>query len=152
MNMKKIIITLVVLSAFLFVFLFVSEKMFNKTIVDTNNPSQDIVLPIMDIKEQYKGSTYTFAGTIDLPTPCHQLDTKVNQISDAVFEIEMNIVAPAQDIMCAQVIAPTPYNVSFEGPSDILIYAKLDGEIYELSRFVIPEGEDINTFELFIKG
>jgi hypothetical protein len=154
MNIKKIIAVVIVLLIILVSFLFLSEKIFNYTVVEQlNSPLQeDPILPITDIKEEYKDSTYTFVGTIDVPTPCHSLESKVNKISDVIYEIEINTINPSEDIMCAQVITSKQYKVSFEGSENILVYAKINGTIYELSRFVIPEGEDINTFELMIKG
>lgn len=152
--MKKTIIVIITLAALLFVLLYVSEKIFNKTIVEQlNSPLQEeAVLPILDIKEEYKNSTYTFAGEIDLPTPCHKIETKVNKISDVMYEIEVNTIEPSPDQGCVQVITPQKYKVSFEGPESVLVYAKIDDRVYELNRFVIPEGENIDTFELFIKG
>lgn len=154
MNIKQMIITLVALSVALFTVLFASEKIFNKTIIPDMTPSseQEAILPIMDIKEQYVAPTYTFVGSIDVPTPCHTLNAKVNQISDVMFEIEVNTISPGDDVMCAQVISTQQFSVSFDAPKDILVYAKINGEIYELSRFVIPEGENINNYDLFIKG
>lgn len=152
--MKKIIITFTALLVLLIVFLFVSENIFNKTIVDQlNTPLQEeAILPIVDIKEQYKDSNYTFVGSIDLPTPCHTVEANVNQITDVMFEIIVNTIEPKEDVMCAQVITPRQYSVSFEGPETVLVYANINGVIHELSRFVVPEGEDINAFELYIKG
>lgn len=153
--MKKISITFVTLLVILATFLFISEKVFKKTIIEepqSQSQEQEEILPIADIKEQYIDSTYTFVGSVDLPTPCHTLETKVNQISDTVFEIVVNTIAPAEGIMCAQVITPRQYSASFEAPENILVYANINGVITELSRFVVPEGENINTFELYIKG
>jgi uncharacterized protein YneF (UPF0154 family) len=151
--MKKIIITFVTLLIVLIAGLFIAEKFFNKTIIEeVSAPINTEPLPIIDIKEQYKDSTYTFVGTIDVPTPCHSLTTSVNPISEGLYEIVITTVSPQEDIMCAQVITPKQYSVSFEAPADIEVIATIDGVLHELSRFVIPEGADISTFELYIKG
>lgn len=151
--MKNTIISIVVLIALLVLVLFGFQKFFNRNIIPTNQePVQEEILPVHEIKEQYDGSTYTFAGTIDLPTPCHSLETNVIQLSGSEYQIQINTIAPEEDVMCAQVITPQPYNVSFEAPADITVTAQINGQDYELSRFVVPEGEDINLFELYIKG
>lgn len=151
--MKNTIISIIVLVALLVLVLFGFQKFFNRNIISTNQePVQEEILPVHEIKEQYDGSTYTFAGTIDLPTPCHSFETNVVQLSGSEYQIQINTIAPGEDVMCAQVITPQPYNISFEAPSDITVTAQINGQNYELSRFVVPEGEDINLFELYIKG
>jgi hypothetical protein len=150
--MKKIIITFFALVIILLAILFVSEALFNKNLIEQIPTPIEDVLPIVDIKEQYKDSTYTFVGSVDLPTPCHSVEAKVNQISDPLYEIEVTILPPAPDVMCAQVITPRQYSVSFQAPEEITVFANINGVIHELSRFVVPEGENINTFELYIKG
>lgn len=151
--MKNTIISIVILIALLVLVLFGFQKFFNRNIISPERESiQEEILPVHEIKEQYDGTTYTFAGTIDLPTPCHSLETNVVQLSESEYQIQINTVSPGEDVMCAQVISPQPYNISFDAPADIAITAQIDGQDYELSRFVVPEGEDINLFELYIKG
>lgn len=151
--MKKIIITVVALVIALFVIVYGYEFVFNKPIIESPTvdeyqaPAQKV-----EVKEQQKGSMYTFAGELDLPTPCHSLTTKVNKISDTTYQIEINTVAPAADVMCAQVITPKPYKVSFEAGENITVTVLLDGVEYETNRFLIPDGANIDTFKLEIKG
>ena len=151
--MKKIIITIVALLAILSILIYGYEFIFKKPIIESPTITpQDNVTETIEIKEQYKNSVYTFAGSIDLPTPCHSITEKVNQISESKYEIEINIIAPDQDTMCAQVITPKTYKVSFTAGPDIIITAKINGVTYELNRFLIPNDQNIDTFKLEIKG
>lgn len=140
--------------ALLVLILFGFQKFFNRDLITEKQEMviSEEILPVLEIKEQYENGTYTFAGTIDLPTPCYSLKTSVAQVSQEEYQIQINTIAPEADVMCAQVITPQPYNVSFEAPIDIVVTAKIDDQLHELTRFVIPEGEDINLFELYIKG
>lgn len=151
--MKKIIITIVALLAILTVLVYGYEFIFKKPIIESPTITpEDILTETIEVKEQYKNSTYTFVGSVDMPTPCHSLTQKVNQISESKYEIEINTIEPNQDTVCAQVITPKTYKVSFTAKPDITVTAKINGVIYELNRFLIPNDQNIDTFKLEIKG
>lgn len=151
--MKNTIITIIVLLALLGLVLFGFSKIFTTSPTSIMpEPDTEEILPVLEIKEQYDGTTYTFAGTIDLPNPCYQLETNVLEVSENEYVIQINTIEPGEDVMCAQVITPQAYNVTFEAAEDAQISAQINDQKYELFRFVVPEGEDINLFELFIKA
>lgn len=152
--MKKTIITIVSLIVLLAVVLYGYEFIFKKPVIESPTIDQTEEFPqeALEVKEQYKDSKFTFVGTIPVPTPCHTLTSKVNMVAPGAYQIELTTVPPKEGIMCAQVITDKTFKVVFAAPEDALVTAIIDGVPYELNRFTIPDGENIDTFELMIKG
>ena len=152
--MKKTIITIISLLIVLSVLIYGYEFIFKKPIIEspTIEESTDDFLPTLEVKEQYKNSTYTFVGSIQVPTPCHSVASKVNKISDSEYQIELTTVSPAKDIVCAQVVTDKSFKVSFQAPVGVKVTAILDGVPYQINRFVIPNDQNIDTFQLEVKG
>jgi hypothetical protein len=151
--MKKTIITIVSLVAVLFVVAYAYEFIFNKPIIESPTIEQEqFPTQKVEVKEQYKGTTYTFAGSLDVPTPCHTLSTKTNKISDTKYQIELITGNPKEGVVCAQVISPKTYKVSFDAPKDIVVTILVNGVEYETNRFLVPNDQNIDTFNLEIKG
>ena len=152
--MKKTIILVVSLIALLTVILYGYEFIFKKPIIEspTIPTLQETSSQTIELKEQYKDSTYTFVGDIAVPTPCHDLKSKVNNISKDVYQIEITTIAPAPDVVCAQVVTDKKFKVSFVASPNIQITALVDGVIYNVNRFTIPLDQNIDTFKLLIKG
>ena len=152
--MKKTIIGIVSLLIILIAVVYGYEFIFKKPVIEspTIEEQENFQDQKVEIKEQYKDSTYTFAGVLDLPTPCHSFTTKTNKVSDSKYQIVVTTVNPKEDVMCAQVVTPKPYKVSFEAPENIEVTILIDGIEYQTNRFVIPSGENIDTFKLEIKG
>ncbi len=151
--MKKTIITIIVLLIGLIIVVYAYEFIFKKPIIesptvnDTSFPTQKI-----ELKEQYKDSTYTFVGSVDLPTPCHSLKTEVKKVLDTKYQIQVTTISPKEGVMCAQVITPKPYKVSFKAQADVEVTVNINGTEYQTNRFVVPDGENIDTFQLEVKG
>ena len=151
--MKKTIIIIVSLLIVLSLLVYGYEFIFKKPIIESPTTEEtDNVLPTLEVKEQYKNSTYTFMGDVQVPTPCHSLENKVNKISNTEYQIELKTIAPQKDIVCAQVVTDKSFKVSFQAPADIKVTALLDGVPYQINRFIVPNDQNIDTFKLEIKG
>lgn len=152
--MKKTIIGIVSLLVVLIALVYSYEFIFKKPIIEspTVEQQEELQNQKIEIKEQYKDSIYTFAGVLDLPTPCHSFSIETNKISDSKYQIVLNTINPKEDIVCAQVVTPKPYKTSFRAPENIEVTVLIDGVEYQTNRFVIPSNEDIDTFKLEIKG
>ncbi len=130
------------------------ELIFKKSVIEAPvvEESTDTTTSTIELKEQYKNLTYTFVGSIQTPTPCHSVESKVNKISDNTYQIQLTTVAPGKDVVCAQVITDKVFKVSFQAPEDIQVEATVDGIPYNVNRFLIPSDQNIDTFNLEIKG
>lgn len=99
-------------------------------------------------KYQYKDGQHIFVGNLKLPTPCHTYNAEVVQ-KDGAAEIR---VTTEEGGVCVQQITERLFKVSFEGEQGDNIFATLNGETVNLNIFEIPEDEDIDDIEIFIKG
>ena len=151
--MKKTIIAIVSLLVVLLIVVYGYEFIFKKPIIEApSNEEQQESTEVVEIKAQHKGSTYIFAGSIDVPTPCHSLQTQAVKLSNTEYQIQINTIAPKDGMICAQVISQKSYKVTFDAPKDIVVTALINGVSYETNRFLIPSEENIDTFNLEIKG
>ncbi len=150
----KTIITITSLLAGLLIIVYGYQFIFKKPILESPTINDEATFPAqkIELKEQYKGSTYTFVGTLELPTPCHTLEQSVNKISDTEYQIEINTIDPKKDIVCAQVITPKSYKVSFEAGADIDVSIRINGVVYQTNRFIVPSDVNIDSYTLDIKG
>ena len=139
----------------LIVFVYGYEFIFNKPIIESPTIEAPSTKEKVEIKEQYKDSTYTFGGTVDVPTPCHSLATKTNKVSETKYLIIVDTISPKQGVVCAQgaqVISQKSYKVSFEAPANIEVTVIIDGVEYQTNRFLVPLNENIDLFQLEVKG
>lgn len=152
--MKKTILTIISLLIVLSVLIYGYEFIFKKPVIEspTIEEPADNFLSALELKEQYKNSTYTFVGSIQLPTPCHSLTNKVNKISETEYQIQLTTVPPQKDQVCAQVLTDKSFKVSFQAAANIKVTVLLDGVVYQVNRFVIPNDQNIDTFQLEVKG
>ncbi len=132
-----------------------------QTTVDNNqndgnlNVNQETFAPleIMTVNHQYLDGTHTIVGTLSLPTPCHSYNATTNTVGDTT-EVYLEILEPSNDsdTVCAQVITDVTFRVEFEAPENQKISGFLNGKAVILNLFSIPEGENIDDYEMMIKG
>ncbi len=151
--MKNKIITIVALVVLLAVSIYGYEMVFKKPLVESpSQETEEVVMPTLDIKEQYDKGSYTYAGTIQVPTPCHTIGARAMSVGDNVYAINITVAAPATGVMCAQVITDKEYKVTFAAPMDAMVKAYINGVEYKINPFVVPAGQNIDDFDISIKG
>lgn len=152
MNTKiiAVIILLIVLGAGVYGYEAISKKSIveSPSALEESNES----LPILDIKEQYRDGKFTFAGDVQAPTPCNTVTSEAVLNGDNSYQIQITIKDLPQDAVCADVITDKEYSVTFEASQNAQISATINEKPYELNRFSVPLDQDINTYELHIKG
>lgn len=108
---------------------------------------------LVTAKYQYRDGIHTIAGTIDLPTPCHLLEVEPFFVGEDRMNVELRFTRSlAQNTDCVQVTTPQPFKVTFEAPEGVNISATLNGVPVTLNIVTVPEGEDLDNFDAFIKG
>ncbi len=143
---------------------------FQKTTLDTNTPVNSEVASTTDwvnapanvtvtdktvitAKHAYQKGQHIVAGEIPLPTPCDILETNALASADkkaAVFQFMTSIKSGAE--MCAQVITPARFKVSITADKDAKLTATLNGQPVTLNLIEAAPGENLDNFELYIKG
>ena len=152
--MKNKIITIVGLLVLLVVLVFGYEMIFKKPLIEAPNKddsSEDLLLTL-DVKRQYEGGVYTFAGSIPLPTPCHTISAEVLAMENNETAIVITTTPPNPETVCAQVITLKDFKVSFEVNEESSVRAFVDNVEYRINNFDVPAGFDIDEFDLRIKG
>lgn len=104
---------------------------------------------IVTAKHQYKNGTHTYAGEIVMPTPCDALSWTTASTSESVT---INFVSTSPADPCAQVITSQRFKVSFRGSASTTVQATLNNSPVRLNVIEVGDGEDLDAFEIYIKG
>lgn len=143
---------------------------FKKTTVDTNKlPAEDIntwenapaqvsstspvtAKTVVTAKHAYRNGMHIIAGEIPLPSPCHILESagSASADKDHVFVEMVSSVKTGE--MCAQVITPARFKVSVKANKDAIISGTLNGKGIILNLIEAGPNENLDNFELYIKG
>ncbi len=130
----------------------------NKTINSNPYDRQDIANEIIqkpektvNVKHQFKDGVHTYIGTIELPNPCYlPLKTNLNSSeNEMIIEINYSL---NQEAVCTQQIIEEGFKISFEGQKNESVLATINGELVNLNIFEINPEDDIEEYEIFIKG
>lgn len=117
-----VVIVLVIVLAILF-FKGKDVVQSNENGVDTFRPDEIAAV------HSYDNGTHTLAGEIDLPTPCHTLNVEalVRESFPEQVSIEFDTTSGDGDL-CAQVITPTPWDISFQASEEPVITGAFNDE------------------------
>lgn len=121
---------------------------------DTREPDADTYgITRIDATHFFRDGTHTIVGELLMPTPCDLLTTDVSIAESFPEQVTVLFdVINNSEGLCAQVITPQRFRVSFDASRDATIGATFRGENVIVNLIAAPEGEDPDDFELFIKG
>lgn len=106
----------------------------------------------INAKHQWKDGTHTVAGEIEMPTPCHIIDNAVEVAESFPEQIRIYFTMETNADVCTQVITPARFKIDIQASEMASIEAKLNGEKAVLNLIEAGPDEDLDDFELFIKG
>ena len=108
---------------------------------------------ILTAKHDFSDGTHVVAGELDMPTPCERLTVEPFFVDGDTSNVELHFqTINESEEACAQVITPARFKVEFAAPESAAISATLNGESVVLNLVDIPEGEDLESFDEYIKG
>jgi hypothetical protein len=117
-------------------------------------PEKSFKPDLVTVKHQFKDDTHTFVGSVDMPTPCDLLTTEgVAQVREPradLITLQFTVVNEAD--VCAQVITPARFKMTVGAGEDAEFEALWDGAPVQLNVIDVAPGEDIDAFEVYIKG
>ena len=117
-------------------------------------PKDIVVTPktVITAKHAYQGGAHIVAGEIPLPSPCHILEANGTASADKkqVFIELLSSVKTGE--LCAQVITPARYKVTVKADKSAKISATLNGQEVTLNLIEAGPNENLDNFELYIKG
>jgi hypothetical protein len=159
MEQKHIIASVLVL-VLIVLGMFIFAGMKHKEIVEENTPPAPVVeettpydnITRIDAKHFFDGKTHTLVGEILMPTPCDLLNWS-SDIAESMPEqvtVRFDVINDAD--MCAQVMTPQRFKVSFDASQGANIRVLFMGKELPLNLVPALPGESPDDFEVFIKG
>jgi len=102
-----------------------------------------------NVQYSYEDEMHTFAGVVNLPTPCHTLDVSSTEDDDGVM---LSIAIDAADDACAQVVTQKSFMYTVEGDEKVNPLGTIEGEIVEINIFKKDSVEEIDLTQFETKG
>jgi len=102
-----------------------------------------------NVQYSYEEGTHTFAGIVNLPTPCHAITVSSTEDADGVM-LDVAIENPEEG--CAQVVTAKSFIYSVEGAELVNPLGKVNNEIVEINLFPRDTAGDIDLSQFDSKG
>ncbi len=107
---------------------------------------------VLTAKHAYQKGVHIIAGEVPLPTPCHILDSALT-VSPDKSQVLLTLTSTIKgDAACAQIITPARFKVSAKANANAKISAILNGQAITLNLIEAGPDENLDNFELYIKG
>ena len=158
-NKKKIAVGIAIIALILILGGFYYSYKTNKGNEETFNPDEESTrgidsgaVEVVDIRHQYKDGVHTYAGEINLATPCDSVEVTAVKDTTNLSNVTLQFTSTSTEEVCAQVITARRFKVSFEGGEDVNVRGMLNGRELRLNVFEVPSGEDLESFEVDVKG
>ncbi len=146
------VVVLVIAAGSLWYYEYNTQK--EQTISPPIKKEEGYVPRIINAKHQFKNNIHTVAGEVELPTPCYLLETesfvKVREPAKDIATIRFTTVNNSD--ICAEVITPGRFKETFGAGEDAEINATWNNKPVLLNLIEVSPEEDLDKFELFIKG
>ncbi|MBX2866790.1 hypothetical protein KTR10_02465 [Candidatus Kaiserbacteria bacterium] len=106
----------------------------------------------IDAKHFYINGVHTLAGEILMPTPCDLLEHDFVIMESYPEQVVVDFTVINNADICAQVVTPQRFLVSFSASEEADIRATLQQRSVILNLVPAAAGETPDDFELYIKG
>jgi hypothetical protein len=116
---------------------------------------EEILAPQPDritAKHQFKNGKHIVAGEITQPTPCYVLTTDARVAESMPEQVTLIFTSKTTADVCAQVITTDRFKIEFEATEKATINATWNGSPVQLNLIPAGPNEDLNNFDIFIKG
>jgi len=140
----------------MFTFAYIKRSEIEQKDVDTSPVAEESSaynqIERIDAKHFFIDGVHTIAGEILMPTPCDLLDNTVRVMESYPEQVAIDFTVINNSDICAQVVTPQRFLVSFSASENASISATLEGQGLPLNLIPAAEGESPDDFELYIKG
>ncbi|MEN9647276.1 MAG: hypothetical protein RLY57_80 [Candidatus Parcubacteria bacterium] len=114
-------------------------------------PGSDYYVSLIQVKHQFKDGEHVYAGSIDLPNACYRLDSHVEKVNDTSVVLNFETSKNTEE-MCAQTVTSRNFRLTIDAPMNTSVKGMLNGKSVDLNVFEVPANQDIDLFEINIKG
>lgn len=106
----------------------------------------------INAKHSFKNGKHIVAGEVEVPTPCHSLsvETVIRESSPEQVTLVFNTKSDAE--VCAQVISSRRFKIEFNSDQNARIGATLNGKETILNLIEAGPNEDLENFDIYLKG
>jgi len=117
-------------------------------------PKEVLVTPKTTItaKHAYQNGTHTIAGEVPLPTACHLLEVTGSTSPDKKEIVVAFVSIIKTEEVCPENITPARFKVSIKALQKATTAATLNGQEITLNLIEAGPDENLDSFELYIKG
>ncbi len=142
--------------------------LFQKTTLDTkpstsesasttaweNTPAEIVATPqtVITAKHAYQSGAHVVAGEVPLPSPCDVLETAAVPSGDKKQVVIQFVSSIKSGEKCAPDITPARFKVSAKADKGAVLSATLNGVPVTLNLIEAGPNENLDDFELYIKG
>lgn len=119
-----------------------------------NTPAEVIASPetVITAKHAYQNGAHVVAGEIPLPSPCDILETSALPSSDKKKILVQFTSSVKSGEKCSPDITPARFKVSIKADKNAVLSATLNGLPVTLNLIEAGPNENLDDFELYIKG
>ena len=119
-----------------------------------NTPAQIAITEktVITAKHAYKTDKHIIAGEVPLPTPCDILEASAIASADKKSVIVQLLSSVKTGEVCAQVITPARFKVTITADKNAKFSATFNGQPVTLNLIEAGPNENLDNFELYIKG
>lgn len=103
-------------------------------------------------KHSFLNGKHIIAGEVEVPNPCTSLSVVKSVTAGNPDAVMLAFVTTDESEMCAQVMASRRFKVEFNATENATISATWNGDDIILNLIPVDEGEDLNTFDIYLKG
>ncbi len=121
----------------------------NDKSTDTNVTESDELVRKLNVQHSYNDGEHIFAGIINVPTPCHNVDVSSE---DSEGGVALSIDLTTTDDTCTQVVTSKSFLYSVMADEEVSSEAMVDGEKVELNLFEKDSIEEIDVDSFSSKG
>jgi len=107
---------------------------------------------IVTAKHAYQNGIHTFAGEVPLPTSCHILEQSILASKDKMHIFITLTSSIKTNQICAQVITPARFKLVINAKKNATVTTILNGQEITLNLIEAGPDENLDNFELYIKG
>lgn len=112
--------------------------------------AEDTIL--ITAKHSFVNGKHIIAGEVDVPTPCYSLDVTSSVSAGNPEQVAVFFKTTDGGGVCAQVISARRFKIEFNASKDAVISATFNGKPATLNLIPASPGEDLNNFDIYIKG
>jgi hypothetical protein len=107
---------------------------------------------VVTAKHAYRNDAHIIAGEIPLPTPCHLLESQATVAPDKkeVFIVLTSSIKNGET--CAERVTPARFKLTIKAAKTATFRATLNGQEVTLNLIEAGADDNLDNFELYIKG